>query len=79
MDNGNLIATNSKIMYINTYFKEFEVKKLINILNSTFDLNVYMLKFKEYFRIYIPNTNYEFSNLIKSFIIKSMLYKLPIS
>lgn len=79
MDDGSLKWKNrSKAVRICTdSFSKSEVERLVLILNQKYDLKASTYKARSRFRLYIPNTNGEFSNLIKEYIHPSMVYKVP--
>lgn len=79
MDDGSLKwKNNSKAVRICTdSFLKSEVERLVLILNKKYDLKASTFKARSRLRIYIPNTNGEFSDLIKDFIHPSMVYKVP--
>jgi hypothetical protein len=55
-----------------------EVKLLISILNTKFNLNTFIAYNKKKPIIYIPNKNYKiFYNLINPYVIDTFRYKLP--
>jgi len=78
MDNG--YRNKSKALYLNTHrFSLKEVELIVFTLNAKLNLNcsIHEEPRKRGFKIYIPNNNYEFSNIVKPFLIESMYYKLP--
>lgn len=81
MDDGSLKWKNrdqSKAVRICTdSFTKKEVQHLIMILNKKYQLNASIFRARSRFRIYIPNTDREFSLLIQDWIHPSMAYKVP--
>jgi len=80
MDDGSLKWKNrSKAVRICTdNFSKQEVIRLIEILNTKFQLNASIFKQRSRFRIYIPNQKGEFTRLIRPYIVDSLLYKVPV-
>lgn len=79
MDDGSLKWKNrSKAVRICTdSFSKSEVEHLVNLLNNKFDLKARTFKARSRLRIYIPNTEGEFSQLIAPYVHSSMAYKIP--
>mmetsp|Transcript_35962 Transcript_35962/g.101838 ORF Transcript_35962/g.101838 Transcript_35962/m.101838 type:complete len:207 (+) Transcript_35962:266-886(+) len=79
MDDGSLKWKNhSKAVRICTdSFSKSEVEHLVYLLNTKYDLKARTFKARSRLRIYIPNTNREFSQLIEQYIHPSMVYKVP--
>lgn len=85
MDDGSKQSSkrnpNVKSVILHTQaFTKKEVVLIIKEFNSQLNLNARIHKESKNrgLKIYIPNENYEFSYLVKPYIIKEMLYKLPL-
>lgn len=82
MDDGALKWKNrSKAVRICTdNFTQEEVQLLVDSLNNKYPwMNATMQKQRSRYRIYIPNTEYKFSQLIEPYVVESMKYKLPLN
>jgi hypothetical protein len=79
MDDGSIKWKNrlKAIRICTDNFTKKEVIRLASILNEKFNLNVDIFKWRSRFRLYIHNDNCRFNNLIKSYVIECMKYKLP--
>jgi hypothetical protein len=79
MDDGSMKWKNrSKAVRLCTdSFTNEEVIRLKDLLNEKYDLKASVFKQRSRYRIYIPNSNYEFTHLIEEYVIDSMVYKLP--
>ena len=78
MDDGSLKSAKTKALKICiSQFKPKEIQILVDCLNKKHNLNCKMYKWRSSFRIYIPNDNNNFSNLIRKYVVPSMEYKLP--
>jgi hypothetical protein len=79
MDDGALKWKNRSkaVRFCTDNFTQEEVIRLKDLLNDQYHLNASIVKQRSRFRIYIPNNNYEFTNLIEPYMFHSMLYKLP--
>ena len=78
MDNGSIKSKNHRARILNTQcFTVKEIRRLIQILQTKFDLNCKLRKQKEGYQIMIlAESANKFFSLIKEFIIPSMDYKL---
>lgn len=73
---SNFIRSRRVDICTDRYFKE-DVELMIQKLKSKFDLNCSIIKRNDTYRIRINNISYEkFIDLIKPYIVPSMLYKL---
>ena len=79
MDDGSIKwKKKSKAVRICTdNFEKKEVERLVSILNLKFNLSARIFRNHSRFRIYIPNDEYKFSNLIIKHVHYSMKYKVP--
>lgn len=79
MDDGSMKSSQSKGVILNTQgFDRAGVERLIEVLCSRFELEAKRRRQKDGDQIYISGRSFErFSNLIDSFLIPSMRYKLP--
>lgn len=80
MDDGSL-KWNKKLKAVRICTDNFtlgEVKLLIRLLNEQHSLNASIYSQRSRFRIYIPNDNYIFSNLINEYVYDCMKYKIPL-
>lgn len=79
MDDGSMKWKNrSKAVRLCTdNFTFQEVQVLRDLLNEKYDLKATIFKQRSRFRIYIPNTNLEFTHLIQEYVIEEMKWKLP--
>lgn len=79
MDDGSLKWKNrSKAVRICTdSFTKSEVEYLTFLLNKQYNLQARTFKTRSRLRIYIPNRQNEWTNIIQNFIHFSMAYKLP--
>ena len=80
MDNGAAKWVNHSkgIRLCTDNFTKSEVDLLANKINEKYNWSISVYKQRNNYRLYIPNKNYEFSLYIFPFIIKSMVYKLPL-
>jgi len=78
MDDGSIKSKNHRARILNTQcFSVKEIRRLIQILQTKFDLSCKLRKQKEGYQIMIlAESANKFYNLIKEFIIPSMDYKL---
>jgi len=78
MDDGSIKSKNHRARILNTQcFSVKEIRRLIQVLHTKFDLNCKIRKQKEGYQIMIlAESVNKFYNLIKEFIIPSMDYKL---
>jgi hypothetical protein len=79
MDDGALKWKNHSngVRLCTDNFSEKEVYFLAEKLNQIYSWNVTVQKQGKKYRLYIPNRNFEFSQLIFPFVLKSMQYKVP--
>lgn len=79
MDDGSLTWKNrSKAIRLCTDgFSGTEVKLLVDVLNKKYLLKAIIHRQRSRFRIYIPNKNNDFIELIRPYILESMTYKIP--
>jgi hypothetical protein len=79
MDDGSIKSKESKAVIFNTQcFTRNEVERLINVLQNIYDLQAKERKQKEGYQIYISGKSYEvFAEMITSYLIEEMKYKLP--
>lgn len=79
MDNGSIKWSKSRAVVLHTHsFKPFEIKRLMDVLTKMYGLEVYRRKQKDGYQIVISrNSLRKFVELIRPFILTSMLYKLP--
>lgn len=80
MDDGSIKSRESKGVIFNTQgFARNDVKRLIAALRTRFSLEANERKQKEGWQIYISGNSYQrFRELVESFILPSMLYKIPV-
>lgn len=80
MDDGSIKSRESKGVIFNTQgFARNDVKRLIAALRTRFSLEANERKQKEGWQIYISGNSYQrFRELVDSFILPSMLYKIPV-
>nr|QGP70652.1 putative LAGLIDADG homing endonuclease [Tetraselmis sp. CCMP 881] len=79
MDDGSLKWKNhSKAVRLCTdSFSKQETEHLVCLLNQKYNLKARTFRTRSRLRIYIPNRNKEFSQLISDYIHPSMKYKIP--
>ncbi len=80
MDDGSIKSRESKGVIFNTHgFVQHEVKRLIEVLRTHFNLEASERKQKDGWQIYISGKSYErFREIIGRFILPSMRYKVPV-
>jgi hypothetical protein len=80
MDDGSIKSRESKGVIFNTQgFARRDVKLLVHVLCSCFNLEANERKQKEGWQIYISGKSHErFRELVDPFLHPSMLYKLPV-
>ena len=79
MDDGSMKSRQSKGVILNTQsYPLNDVQRLVDVLQGNFGLQAKPRKQKEGFQIYISGKSYEtFRELVKPYLIDSMLYKMP--
>lgn len=80
MDDGSIKSRESKGVLFNTQgFARNDIKRLIAVLRTRFNLEANERKQNEGWQIYISGNSYQrFRELVESFILPSMLYKIPV-
>lgn len=80
MDDGSVKSQTSKGVILNTQcFERNDVRRLVEVLRSKFELEASERRQREGWQIYVSGTSYtRFRQIIDPYILDSMRYKIPI-
>jgi len=80
MDDGSIKSKQSKAVIFNTQgFNRSDVERLVEVLQQLFSLQASVRNQKDGYQIYISGNSYErFAQLVSTYIIEEMQYKLPL-